>query len=552
MKTKYIITLLCALLFFSGCNDAFLDRIPLDELTDETYWETEEHLILASNACINYLRDKSRSVDMEFLGDNVYRERSASYKTIGSGNFTSDISTINSEWAKDYDGIRRCNHFLENYQRAEKVPFLVRERYAAEARFMRAYNYIYLINFFGDVSWVTKTLDVGDKELYDPRTDKGFLIDWVLGELDEAAKYLPYAKELTEDEFGRLTKESAWAFSSRFALYHEHWDEAILNAEKVMEANYHQLYDNGNPATSYYEMFTYTGRASKNKNNKEFIVTRIYNEEAKQMHNLSREIQVPNEETRYAPTRSLIDAYLCNGLPITLPASRYRENTHSAIFDKRDPRMSQTILTPGAKWGGAPGKANYEQPKFSNAATSCRTTTGWYFSKFVEVSAVTRYNKDDNDIPLMRYAEVLLNWIEAKEMKGDAISQSDIDKSINKLRDRVGADKMILTKLNAYGLDLRDEIRRERRVELALEGERVFDILRWKQGALLAQDVTGMRKSNVPVGEYAYVKDVPVDSNGNLILMTGRTFISPKNYLWPVPFTQEQRNKNLLPNNSGW
>ena len=96
MKTKYLAILLCAAFVLPGCNDSFLDRIPLDELTDETYWETEEHLILASNACINYLRGKSKSVDMEFLGDNVFRERSSEYKTLGSGNFTSDLSVINS------------------------------------------------------------------------------------------------------------------------------------------------------------------------------------------------------------------------------------------------------------------------------------------------------------------------------------------------------------------------------------------------------------------------------------------------------------------------
>ena len=70
MKTKYLAILLCAAFVLPGCNDSCLDRIPLDELTDETYWETEEHLILASNACINYLRGKNRSVDMEFLGDS--------------------------------------------------------------------------------------------------------------------------------------------------------------------------------------------------------------------------------------------------------------------------------------------------------------------------------------------------------------------------------------------------------------------------------------------------------------------------------------------------
>lgn len=158
MKTKYLVILLCAAFVLPGCNDSFLDRIPLDELTDETYWETEEHLILASNACINYLRGKNRSVDMEFLGDNVFRERSSEYKTLGSGNFTSDLSVINSEWTTDYDGIRRCNHFLENYERAQKVSAPVRERYAGEAIFIRAYLYSYLVNCFGDVPRVTLSL----------------------------------------------------------------------------------------------------------------------------------------------------------------------------------------------------------------------------------------------------------------------------------------------------------------------------------------------------------------------------------------------------------
>ena len=184
MKTKYLAILLCAAFVLPGCNDSFLDRIPLDELTDETYWETEEHLILASNACINYLRGKSRSVDMEFLGDNVFRERSSEYKTLGSGNFTSDLSVINSEWTTDYDGIRRCNHFLENYERAQKVSASVRERYAGEAIFIRAYLYSYLVNCFGDVPRVTNTIDVGDDELYGSRTDKETMIEWILDEFD--------------------------------------------------------------------------------------------------------------------------------------------------------------------------------------------------------------------------------------------------------------------------------------------------------------------------------------------------------------------------------
>lgn len=552
VNSKILIGLICVIIL-SGCNDSFLDRIPLDDLTDETYWKTEEHLILAANACINGLRGKGTSVDMEMLGDNVVRERSASYKNIGAGTFTSDLSTINSEWDTNYNGIRRCNHFLENYERAEKVAPEKRERYAGEARFMRAYHYVYLINFFGDVPWVTRTLDISDSELYGAREDKEKLVDWVLKELELSSNQLPYAKDLKTTEFRRPSKEAAWALSSRFALYHERWDIAVSSAELVMETGYHELYSNGNPATSYYEMFTYAGNASKNSKNKEFILTRVFSEDAKQTHNLSRELQVPNEEARMAPSRSLVDAYLCNGLPVTNPASGYNDKTYVTLFDGRDPRLEQTVLKRATKWGGNPQNSTYYQPKLGGTALSgCRTPSGWYFRKFVEISAVARYNKDMNDIPLIRYAEVLLNWIEAKYMRGDQIDQTDINSSINLLRGRVAAPLMILADLESNGMNLRDEIRRERRVELALEGERYFDILRWKQGKLLSEDVKGIRKASLNPDQQVFVDDLPLDEDGNIILMTGRIFVEPKNYLWPVPFIQTQRNPNLLPNNPGW
>ena len=110
MKTKYLAILLCAAFVLPGCNDSFLDRIPLDELTDETYWETEEHLILASNACINYLRGKSRSVDMEFLGDNVFRERSSEYKTLRSGRPIMTVSDVAITFLKITNVLKRFLH----------------------------------------------------------------------------------------------------------------------------------------------------------------------------------------------------------------------------------------------------------------------------------------------------------------------------------------------------------------------------------------------------------------------------------------------------------
>lgn len=545
------------LLFFLvtiACNDSFLDRYPLDSLVDENYWETETHLRLSSNASISYLRDKSRTIDMELLGDNVFRERAASYSNIGAGQFTSDLGTLNSEWTYNYNGIRRCNHFLENYNRAQRVDEKIREGYAGENRFIRAYLYTYLVNFFGDVPLITQTIDVSENDeiLYGPREEKEKVIEWVLDEFENAGESLRAAKDLKHDEFGRPTKEAAWAFASRFALYHEKWDRAVYFAEKVIESGYHKLYTEGGTKVSYYNLFTYTGRASRNINNKETIAARVYSNDASRGHNLSRELQVPNEEARFSPTRSLLDTYLCNGLPIEVSASGYDESTWQKQFDNRDPRLIQTVLQRLDKWGGNPSNNTYYRHKFKNDAAWSRTTTGWYFKKYVEINAVKTYNKDENDIHLMRYAEVLLNWIEAKQMRGDNISQIDIDNSINLLRKRIGAPEMKLDILSFYGLDLLTEIRRERRMELALEGERYFDILRWKQGDLLAKDVVGIKKSNVHGEETEFAAHFLTDEDGNIILMQGRSFDNPKNYLWPVPFFQVGLNPKLLPNNVGW
>lgn len=157
--------------------------------------------------------------------------------------------------------------------------------------------------------------------------------------------------------------------------------------------------------------------------------------------------------------------------------------------------MRMTILAPGATWGGKkdgnPSNTNatiYTAPKFVSDKLGSVTITGYYYTKYVEVSTVSAVSKDQNDIHILRLAEVLLTYAEAKLEQG-TLTQADIDLTINKLRDRVGMKRMLITDIAANGLDLRAEIRRERRVELAREGQRWFDLIRWKQGSLLADDV---------------------------------------------------------------
>lgn len=538
----------------SSC-DSFLDRAPLDTLSDETYWQTREHLELAANACIKSLRDVYRTVHIEHMGDNVlYHEPvNYGYSKISTGNFGSDESYINDEWVRGYDGIRTCNHFLENYKRAVDVAPEIAERYAGEVRFMRAYLYTFLMKHFGTVQLITETLSPGDPEVYGKRADREALVDWVLNEFEEAAAVLPL--EVESKQFGRPTRGMAYAFKSRFALYNGRWAEAEKAAKEVMDLGIYELYRVGDPAENYHQLFLYGGRASRNPQNKEVIAARVYGKKANWAHNLGREIQVPDQASRFSPTKSLIDSYLCaDGKPIEI-SSLYREDSYTDIFLNRDPRMVQTILQPGDRWAGKDdGDADFEPddyfhiPKFKYDKKGCVTKTGFYFTKYVNIDVVPVYQGDENDIPLMRYAEVLLNWAEARYEQG-ILTQDDLDQSINKLRERVGMHPMILSELESWGVDLGEEIHRERRVELVLEGERYFDLLRWKKGDLLAADVKGIKKSFVL--DQSAVKDLPTDNQGYLIVQSGRRFVDPKNYLWPIPFIQWERNPNLG-QNPGW
>lgn len=552
MSTKLYIGLFLGLLALVSCKKDFLDRQPLDELVDETFFTNEETLQLAVNGCYAYLKGKN-TLDMENLGDNTLNSSTTDYQRIGSGNYNSDLGTVNSEWATDYDGIRRCNAFLENYQKAQGRES-VKESMAAEVRFIRAYLYFYLTQFYGDVQLVKKTLLTTDPEVYGTRQGKAEVVDFILTELEEAAAKLPTTQ--TGANLGRVTKGAALALKARVALYNEKWDVAEKAAKDVMDLGIYQLYSNGSTDSSYKELFTYKGKLINGKN-KETILARMYSADALIYHNMSREAHVPDQASRWNPTKALVDAYLCtDGLPID-KSPLYKEDTYANLFANRDPRMAQTILTPGSPWGGRQDGRNlsssstwgtFMTPKFISNKRGCVTITGFYFIKYVEVPVVGLVSKDENDIHLIRFAEVLLTYAEARLEQGK-LTQADIDLTINKLRQRVGMKPMTLTELAANGLDLRTEVRRERRVELALEGQRYFDILRWKQGDLLAADVKGMKKT------LAYrasdVSNMAADAQGYIIANKNRVFTDPKNYLWPISLTQYQRNPNLG-QNPGW
>ena len=562
-RILYIALSFATLSSLVSCNDDFLERQPKDQMTDANFWQNEGHLISVANTFTESLQGKYWLNITEIMADSAPWAVTAAFRTIGGGNFTTETSQINSLWVTAFTGIGRVNYFLNNYNRAEKVSKEVRERYAAEAYFYRAYNYWVLTTYFGDVPYITDELSVESPDVYRGRDPRATVIANITSDLEEHYKYLPEYIPAASAEFGRISQCTALALLSRIYLYNEMYDEAISAAERAMANPYHQLYSTGNPSEDYVNLFNWTGRASRNAANKETLLAFVYNydlgETARTSHNLSRECWVPGDYARFVPTNSMIEAYLTKDGKIWDPST---VNTYEDVFKDRDPRMVQSILPPNTPWEG--GKSGdlmstddkiYTYPLLTNDKTGAMTYSGYYMRKYVEPSTVKYVGHDDNDLVMIRYAEVLLNYIEAKERSG-GVTQDDLDRTINLLRRRVG---MVDMKLDALpeGSDIRTEIQRERRVELFFEGHRYFDIIRWKQGHLLGEDLLGVNKRWLDQSRLAVDlnKDLTWKTkNGQqyLIIETGRTFNPDKHYLLPIPFKQMQLNPNLAPQNPGW
>ena len=532
-------------------------------MTDANFWQTEGHLVSVVNTFTAALQGAYWINITEIMADSAPWAVTTAFRTIGGGNCTTETSQINSLWVTCFTGIGRVNYFLNNYNRAVNVPETVRKRYAAEAYFYRAYNYWVLTSYFGDVPYITDELNVESPDVYRGRDKRSEVIAKITKDLEDHYMDLPEYVEAGSAEFGRVSQCAALALLSRIYLFNEMYDECISAAERAMANSYYELYSTGNPDKDYENMFNYIGRASRNANNKETLLAFVYNydlgESARTSHNLSRSNWVPGDYARFVPTNSMIEAWLTEDGEIWDPATA---QTYEDVFKGRDPRMVQSVLAPGSSWeGGQSADLNstddkiYTYPLLTNNKIAAMTYSGYYMRKYVEPSTVKYVSHDDNDIVMIRLAEVLLNYAEAKE-RINQLTQADLDKTINKIRDRVGMVHMKLSDL-PQGSDIRTEIQRERRVELFFEGHRYFDIIRWKQGHLLGEDLIGVNRRWLDQSRLAVKLDTDltwVTKNGQqyLLIETGRTFNPNKHYLLPIPFKQTQLNPNLLPQNPGW
>lgn len=512
MKLKYIIL---SLLFpgMMSCNDSFLDKMPKDQLTDESYWSTAEDAELYSTSIYTHLLDPVNYILMtDAYTDNavpvhIYDAQGA----ISSGTATSTTRYFGDTWKSQFKGIRRCNVFFANIARVqmneEKKQVLI-----GEAMFLRAYFYTTLIRLFGGVPIMTRPLELN--ETIPPRNSEEDVYQFIVKDLDEAAHLLPL-KRTEQSEIGRATKGAALSLKVCLSTYLNKYDVAAQTAKEVMNLGVYGLLDN------YENLFL-----PENENNQEVIFDHQYLENAKDGTEGSMIDQAFGPQTlggweALSPTQDLVDAYGCrDGKPIGQSPLYNPENP----FENRDPRLGYTVLWEGAVFAGKPYKP---QTGSANA-----TRTGYNFRKYINPKNDGNTKPGWTNFIYMRYAEILLSYAEAQnELSGPNASVYD---AVNQIRQRPSVE---LPPLPA-GLtkeQMRQAIREERRLEFVFEGIRLLDTRHWKTTEAI------MKK---PV--YGAIKD------GKHIFVEQRKFNPGKDYLWAIPLNEVNLSKGVLEQNPGY
>lgn len=576
MKTRFINILivinLCFFgLFFSGCD---LTLLPEDTTTPEFYFKTESDLELWTNQFYTMLdnADNSAGLNADDVVDRNFQDIIAGNRSAAS----------ESGWT--WKQLRAVNYYLENSGNCADSK--VRDHYDGVAYFFRAYFYFVKVRRYGDVPWYDRVLKSNDTEaLKKSRDDRGYVMDKVMEDFDRAITLLPNSKSVS-----RVTRWAALAFKSRAALYEgtyrkyhglESADKYLEMAEAaalrfINESGY-ALYDEG--TEPYRDLFCSDAAKAS-----EVVLARIYNFPTLTLPT-SIQHNIINDKQGF--TRRFMNHYLMADGSRYTDKPNYKTMFYTDEVKSRDPRMAQTVLCPGYKQKGSS----------SVTRNALLASTGYQPIKFVATASQDGASKGTADWPLMRAAEVYLNYAEAKAELGTLV-QKDLDVSVNKIRSRADMSDLNLTTANnnpdnylmsCYPNVSRNgntgiilEIRRERTVELVMEGIRQWDMLRWKEGSQMVNtpnpfygcyipgpgiyDMDGDGTNDLEIYEAVASGTIATTKRiGTDIILSGETsgyivafstvvctWDENRDYLWPIPADQRVLTGGKLTQNPGW
>lgn len=495
MKNK-ILSIIAAAYCLVACD---LTHTPLAALSPETFFSNESELQAFSNTFYTSLTVGGFDEISDMLTKNVLTDEIMGSRTVP-----------NSGGGWSYTALRNFNTLIEYSVNCpdEKI----RTQYVALARFFRANFYFDKVKRFGDVPWYDKQLGSDDPGLYKPRDSREFVMSKVIEDLDFAIANLPDKKDLY-----RITKWTALALKSRACLFEGtfrkyHAGQSTLEtlpadakpytyylelsaaaSEEIMNTSGYSIFRGNGKATAYRDLFLGDPDKDNNAYAEEVILARDYNKALNILHN-STFFTIGNYGNQ-SMTRKMACTYLMDDGTRYTDKEGWQTKEFADEMKNRDPRMAQSVRTPGYKRiDGTEQLA----PNFT------QVITGYQPIKYMlGLNAdADRFEQSHQDLHIYRYAEILLNYAEAKAELG-ILNQSDVDRSIKLLRDRVGMPNMNLTEIDIVGSDpflLAEEtgypnvkgqpqeayileIRRERSVELFDEDMRHTDLIRWRNCA---------------------------------------------------------------------
>ncbi|MGC4102597.1 RagB/SusD family nutrient uptake outer membrane protein [Ferruginibacter sp.] len=571
MKKKYFIPItisaIVSLLVISSCKK--YETQPKDWFTSSLTFDTlDKNGIVAGydlNNIYNYVPDGFTRIDGDFLDDGAGDALPSRYNTQAENYLKGTVSAINNPdpyWANSYYGIRRANIFLANI---DKVPLIAitRQYYKSEARFLRALFYWELLKRYGGVPLLGNTIYSLDDNIQLPRKTFAETVDYIVNECT-AIKDSMRTDPVSTSDWGRASKGAAVALKCRVLLYAA---SPLFNGggvetdpvkkaltgyltadptrwQKVVDAynefaalgTYYKLVTSGTP-TAFASVFI-------NKMNTEVIFTK----------QVANGIGLENSQSPVgyiaanvrsqgmtSPVQNFVDAFpMLNGMGINEAGSGY---TPATPYANRDPRLDATVFRHGSQWLGRTVKTaedSLDKPNNFSIST-IQTRTGYYLKKFLGSFATgTAYSSQSHNFPLFRYDEIILNYAEALNELGqteNAVTQ------IKLLRSRAGITAGTNTR---YGIkvgisqtEMRTLIQNERRIELAFEEHRFWDIRRWKiADQVLTTPLTGMKINDGVTPTYQVINVMtPVFNN--------------RMYHMPIPLDEINKNPNLI-QNEGW
>ncbi len=592
MKNIIYIILPCIMVFFTSCEDEFIDLTPPASITDDVYYTEAEHFATGSNKFYPYLMGwGDQGIYSDHGSDLVGYEEGSDMQEYGRGE---TIASVDDDYYTDtYEYIRDINLLLERAEDYDGEESIV--EYVAATKMHRAWQYFFLVQRFGGVTLVTSSLDVDSEELYAPRNSRYEVVAQIIEDLDDAIAGLPNEAEIASEDKGKFSKEAAQAFKAKVLLHEATWmkyvgtttdgdgtstgagsagydasnitpylQEVVSLTQSVMNSGTFELWDYNDVLDDLSSNFLFNLEGSGSNpagldkaTNKEFILYGKYDFTYRQAGTLVSHVY----EGRLKPSRKMMDLFLCttDGLPIDQSSDFIGYTNTPDEFANRDLRM-RAYFTYHQTLG--------EIPQNGDVELSGGTNYGYFNSKFMSwnwgsTDAYRATMTESYDIPLIRLAEVYLMYAEALYELNGSLTDTEMNASINLIKDRAGLPPISNAFLAVNNMDIKTEIRRERAIELYAEsGSRYSDLRRWGiaeeelgeavYGAVLEGTIYEDNDALYSPDSYNYPAETTTTGVGERVCLTIqpasiRNF-SRENYLFPLPTSQLNLNDQLLQN----